>query len=77
MKANAPDKIYTLPSCHDRWYEEKRDDENVEYTRTDVFIEKAVRRLEHYIDNGVWIASDVGHREKEAIIEDFRKYLEE
>jgi len=42
---------------------------------TDSFIEKAVRRLENYLDNGMWIANDVGYREKEAIIEDFKNYL--
>ena len=51
--------------------------EAVEYTRTDAFIEKAVGRLKHYLNNGVWIANDVGYREKEAIVEDFKRYLEE
>ena len=58
------------------WCKDKIFDKDVEYTRTDAFIEKAVGRLKHYLDNGVWIANDVGVREKEAIIEDFRKYME-
>lgn len=49
--------------------------EAVEYTRTDAFIKKAVGRLKHYLDNSVWVANDVGVREKEVIIEDFENYL--
>lgn len=42
---------------------------------TDAFIEMAVERLKHYLDNSVWVANDVGVREKEVIIEDFENYL--
>jgi len=38
---------------------------------TDAFIDKAVEQLKHYLDNGVWIANNVGVREKEVIIEKF------
>ena len=41
----------------------------------DAFIEKAAGRLRHYLDNGLWIASDVVCWEKEAIVEDFKNYL--
>lgn len=41
----------------------------------DVLIDKAIRRLEHYLDNSVWVANDVGVREKEVIIEDFKNYM--
>ena len=58
------------------WNNDRIFPKDVEYTRTDVFIEKAVGRLKHYLDNGVWIANDVGYREKEAIVEDFKRYLE-
>ena len=48
MKVNAPEKIYIQPNAHDRWFEGKipSDIPNglfVEYTRTDVFIEKALK----------------------------------
>jgi len=48
---------------------------DIEYIRTDVFIDKAVERLKDYLDNGVWVANDVGVREKEVIIDDFRMYM--
>ena len=79
MKANAPEKIYvkiTYPISDE--YTEMiafEDGDGVEYTRTDAFIEKAVERLKHYLDNSVWVANDVGVREKEVIIEDFENYL--
>jgi hypothetical protein len=75
MKANeAPEKLYLLSNGLISYC--RNTDEDIEYTRTDAFIDKAVRRLENYLDNGMWIANDVGYREKEAIIEDFRKYME-
>ena len=75
MKANEmPEKIYIF-DYNDAMVTPLEGD--TVYVREDAFIEKAVKRLEHYLDNGVWIASDVGCREKEAIIEDFRRYLEE
>lgn len=42
---------------------------------TNAFIEEAVKRLKNYLDNGLWVAKDVGEREKEVIIEDFINYL--
>lgn len=81
MKANASEKIYVHVRANKElgttWHGKKITNSDIEYVRKDAFIEKAVKRLEHYLDNGVWIASDVGCREKEAIIEDFRRYLEE
>ena len=89
MKANeAPEKIYVqLPSRNwigRLWNETpiKEGDNpnwknatNIEYIRTEAFIKKAVGRLKHYLDNSVWVANDVGVREKEVIIEDFENYL--
>lgn len=76
MKANAPEKIYIYSEAIFKALHKRRKESDIEYTRTDAFIEKAVKRLDHYLDNGAWIANDVGYREKEAIIEDFRRYLE-
>ena len=74
MKANEmPEKIY-LFDYNDAMVTPLEGD--TVYVREDAFIEKAVERLKHYLDNGVWIANDVGAREKEAIVEDFRRYLE-
>jgi hypothetical protein len=80
MKANeAPEKIYI--DADENWhrtytaYTEKAKGNDIEYVCKDAFIEKAVGRLKHYLDNGMWIANDVGVREKEIIIEDFEEYL--
>ena len=76
MKANeTPEKIYITPNIDRKWQIEAIDDESVEYCRADAFIEKAVGRLKHYLDNGVWVANDVGVREKEVIVEDFVNYM--
>lgn len=50
MKANAPEKIYlqenTTTDCYDElwpeWFEAKATNDDIEYTRTDACIEKAV-----------------------------------
>ena len=81
MKANKAPK-YLYVDTNDRLsdsilygFTKKQKDDDIEYTRTDVFIEKAVGRLIHYLDNSVWVSNDVGVREKEAIIADFVNYL--
>lgn len=85
MKANeAPDKIYVqLPSRNwigRTWNETpiKEGDNpnwknatNIEYTRTNVFIEKAYEYLSYHLDTS---KIDVGY--KFDFIEDFRKYME-
>ena len=74
MKANEmPERIY-LFDYNDAMVTPLEGD--TVYVREDAFIEKAVGRLKHYLDNCVRIANDVGVREKGAIIEDFRKYIE-
>lgn len=73
-KKELPNKIWL--DTKSVWFSKPTDKRVTEYTRTDAVIEKAVKKLEHYIDKGCWIANDVGDREKEAIIEDFRKYME-
>ena len=74
MKANeAPEKLYM------NWVNYPLEEMQVEYTRTDAFIEKATWWLskhfydEEYqsIDNeGTWIDAD-------ELIEDFKKYMED
>ena len=69
MKANAPEKIYIHPDIGGReflrpWLHRPANNESVEYTRTDAFIEKAAKWLEdnaieywgtEVVDNGMMI----------------------
>lgn len=71
MKANkAPEKIYLQEPTKVRT--EKKYDNDVEYTRTDTFIEKACRWLinnsHNYADNTLG---------KEYLVNDFKKAMEE
>ena len=80
MKANeAPEKIYIHVRANKElgttWHGKKITNSDIEYTRKDAFIEKAVGWLKGCLDNGMWIANDVGAAEKEAIIENFKKYM--
>ena len=79
MKANkAPEKLYFGESDKGILdiYSDKESNDEVEYTRTDAFIEKACEWIKdngsHYIDivNGQLIL-------KKDIIKDFRKYMRE
>ena len=74
MKANVPKKLYLIQRNGLISYCRNNEDD-AEYILTDAFIEMAVERLKHYLDNSVWVANDVGAREKEVIIEDFKNYL--
>jgi len=68
MKANeAPEKIYITPNIDRKWQLEAIDNESVEYTRTDAFIEKACSWLENNLQ-GIVGGS--------IYMEDFRKYME-
>ena len=71
---NLPEKIYATPNFDRRWQTKAIDDESVEYTRTDAFVEKAYE----------WIKSrwsETNDRFKEdytgMLFEDFKKYMEE
>ena len=74
MNANVPKKLYLIQRNGLISYCRNNEDD-AEYILTDAFIEMAVERLKHYLDNSVWVANDVGVREKEVIIEDFENYL--
>ena len=57
MEANeAPEKIYLFESpigiIDDRWLFNRGDDVDIEYTRTDVFIEKAIGWIDYNNRNG-------------------------
>ena len=72
MKANeVPEKIHIQPNAHDRWFEGNIPNGLpngifVEYTRTDVFVEKAVKWLENNLQGIVGGSIYIG---------DFRKYM--
>lgn len=85
MKANeAPKKIYlqenTTTDCYEEflpeWFEARAKDSDVEYTRTDAFIEKAENFLE-MLGYGFIITDNITHTnyDKEQLIEDFEEYL--
>lgn len=75
MKANAPEKLYITndekrfsDKCHSA-STEKYVDNDIEYIRTDAFIEKAAKFFIPYIrDNS-------GGYERAAVIEDFKNYM--
>lgn len=81
MKTNAPDKIYcesdglgNIVKTHNiKWPDDEA--ENIEYTRTDAFIEKACEFLKSYRqdtnDGRGYIAGIVNDK----TIEDFKKYI--
>ena len=72
MKANeAPEKIYLFENPitetpDDRWLSKRSDENDVEYVRTDTFIEKACTYLDEKCRKFILTAKD---------IEDFRKYM--
>jgi len=81
MKPNeAPEKLYLFENPitktpYDRWLSKRSDKNDIEYTRTDVFIEKAVAWVKEHKedveteDNGIagWIP--------DCFIDEFRKYM--
>ena len=79
MKANeAPKKIYITPNIYRKWQSEAIDDESVEYTRTDAFIEKALAYLndKFYFNNVFYGIVSTDFNAMEEMYEDFRKYME-
>lgn len=77
MEIEAPEKIYYAP------YGDMRKnvpitDNDIEYIRTEAFIEKAVNFLE-MLGYGFTITDNITHKnyDKEQLIDDFRKYMEE
>lgn len=80
-KANeAPEKIILSADrdtqiIYDDWViNDYTDNIKIEYTRTDVFIEKAEEWLKLFLNNSVCI-KDVGERAKRVIVDDFRKAM--
>ena len=76
MRTNAPEKLYldATSKCGDTVFTIKNNDTDIEYTRADVFIEKACDWLEK---NGCGYWLDDSALPNRDLIEDFRKYMEE
>lgn len=76
MKANeVPEKIYIFENPisgtpDDRWLSKRSDDEDIEYTRTDVFIEKACEWLKEQKEF-------IGVSFQEDFIERFKQTMDE
>ena len=83
MKANAPEKLYVdvrenLSDSILYGFTEKRTDEDIEYTRTDVSIEKACKKLEKCMYDNLMFQGRLHRKEViETFIEDFKKAMEE
>ena len=82
MKANeAPEKIYIHPDIGGReflrpWLHRPANNESVEYTRTDAFIEKACGSIKHLLSGYVIRNFNFGDSyEMDTLIEDFVKYM--
>ena len=78
MKVNAPEKIYIeVTSDGTRYYrdivkEQRTENSDIEYTRTDAFIEKARKRFEK--QNEWFDPNGNRHCDMEGF-EDFKKYM--
>lgn len=91
MKADAPEKIYlirnfptstSLNTTNDyrgkylqEWYKSREKDADIEYTRTDVFIDKVCKWLEE--NAGSYLFYPFCEYDKGALLEDFRKAMED
>jgi hypothetical protein len=70
MNANVPEKIYLFenPISNEpdyRWLSKKSSDDDIEYTRTDAFIEKAIKYVaNHFLAPGM-----------DNEIKDFKNYM--
>lgn len=81
MKPNAPEKIYVVDATFPDYVDfdgspintKRIDDHDIEYTRTDAFIEKACEWLRRNLSNYF----DATREDFELFIGDFRKYLKE
>ena len=78
MKANAPEKIYYAP-YGDMRVNDPITENDIEYTRTDAFIEKACEWIKESVTNNPEcnrIISKKGVITMGELIKDFRNYME-
>lgn len=75
---NLPEKIYATPNFDRRWQTKAIDDESVEYTRTDAFIEKVrdwlVDNIYGYVEESQKY-SDGYSIDLSSLVSDFRKAM--
>ena len=78
----APEKIYLFENPIDgtpdyRWLSKRSCSDDVEYTRTDAFIEKACMKLKKLMYDNLMFQGRL-HREEviDNFVEDFKKYME-
>lgn len=77
----APDKIYLNISPFsgyplNKWYKERQNDKDIEYTRTDVIVERAEKWMERFLDTHyVMRYHDSNEPIHDAILGGFEKYL--
>lgn len=72
----AKEKIYLQEPTKVRT--EKKYDNDVEYTRTDVFVEKSKKWFEEHFGNRLkWEITTYEFEDIQRMVEDFRKYMEE
>ena len=77
MKANAPERIWIDPATDLSKLSGHIDNDSVEYTRTDAFIEKARKWFEENFMNGhKWEISTYEFKNIQSMIDEFRKYME-
>ena len=79
----APEKIYLVEDRQkhepmEYWYNSTTDDSKIEYTRTDAFIEKALKFLDEkfYFNNLHYSIESGVFDSEEEMFEDFKKYME-
>ena len=79
MKANeAPEKIYIHPTLDNLYGMCKRScDSDIEYTRTDAFIDKASEWLINHNDYICGSTNGIVKYDMKQLVEDFKKYMEE
>ena len=77
MKANeAPEKFYLLPNGFISYF--RNTDEDIEYTRTDAFIEKVCEGIEHLLSGYIIRNFHFGDSYKiDTLIEDIKNYMKE
>ena len=78
MKANeAPEKIYLDED--ESWHLTNPNGDSIEYTRTDAFIEKALKYLDEnfYFKNSCYRIECGVFDSKEEMLKDFKKYMED
>jgi hypothetical protein len=81
MKANVPEKLYLFENPisgtpDDRWLSKRSGDTDVEYVRTDAFIEKAEKWFEEHFGNRLkWEITTYEFEDIQSMIEDFKKYM--